>query len=118
MGARRRAVRRSPAPRGRAREPRLGARGWRDRSRRLARARRAGSRGAHRGRGGALRVTGETVAASRRSGRRLATRLRPEVWGLFDQGLVSGVNFLTMILLARTLPVEDFGYFVIAFTLL
>jgi O-antigen/teichoic acid export membrane protein len=63
-------------------------------------------------------VTDETVAASRRSGRRLATRLRPEVWGLFDQGLVSGVNFLTTILLARTLTVADFGYFVIAFTLL
>lgn len=53
-----------------------------------------------------------------RSGVRAPTRVRPEIWGIFDQGLVSGVNFLTIILLARALAPADFGYFVLAFTIL
>jgi O-antigen/teichoic acid export membrane protein len=40
------------------------------------------------------------------------------VWGILDQGLVSGVNFLTIVLLARALAPADFGYFVLAFTVL
>lgn len=63
-------------------------------------------------------MTEETAAAARRSGLRLATRPRAELWGLLDQALVSGVNFLTIILLARTLGVTEFGYFVLAFTIL
>jgi O-antigen/teichoic acid export membrane protein len=45
-------------------------------------------------------------------------RGRPELWGLLDQGLVSSVNFLAIILLARTLVPREFGYFVLAFTIL
>jgi PST family polysaccharide transporter len=45
-------------------------------------------------------------------------RGRAELWGLLDQGLVSSVNFITIILLARTLVPADFGYFVLAFTIL
>ncbi len=46
------------------------------------------------------------------------TRIRVELWGVLDQALVSGVNFLTIILLARSLAPADFGYFVLAFTIL
>ena len=45
-------------------------------------------------------------------------RAGPELWGLLDQGLVSSVNFISIILLARTLAPADFGYFVLAFTIL
>lgn len=47
-----------------------------------------------------------------------AARVRPVFWGILDQGLVSGVNFLTVILLARSVAPADFGYFVLAFTVL
>lgn len=63
-------------------------------------------------------MTEESAGSSERLGPRLAGRFRPAVWGLFDQGLVSGVNFLTIVILARTLGVSEFGYFVIAFTVL
>jgi O-antigen/teichoic acid export membrane protein len=43
---------------------------------------------------------------------------RLELWGLADQGVASGVNFLTLILLARVLSPTDFGFFVLAFALL
>jgi O-antigen/teichoic acid export membrane protein len=49
---------------------------------------------------------------------RAYARVRNELWGVLDQGLVSGVNFLTIILLARSLAPADFGYFVLAFTVL
>ena len=49
---------------------------------------------------------------------RVPSRGRPELWGLLDQGLVSSVNFLAIILLARTLVPTEFGYFVLAFTIL
>jgi O-antigen/teichoic acid export membrane protein len=52
------------------------------------------------------------------AGLRATTRIRTEAWGLLDQGLVSGVNFLTIILVARTLVPREFGYFVLAFTVL
>lgn len=45
-------------------------------------------------------------------------RIRRELWGVLDQALVSGVNFLTIILVARSLDPGDFGKFVLAFTLL
>jgi O-antigen/teichoic acid export membrane protein len=51
-------------------------------------------------------------------GVRRLVRPGPELWGLLDQGLVSSVNFLTIILLARTLAPANFGYFVLAFTIL
>ncbi len=63
-------------------------------------------------------MTEEAAGPSERPGPRLATRVRPAVWGLFDQGLVSSINFLTIVVLARTLGVSEFGYFVIAFTIL
>ncbi len=47
-----------------------------------------------------------------------APRRGESVWGLLDQGLVSGVNFFTIVLLARSLAPEPFGYFVLAFTVL
>ena len=49
---------------------------------------------------------------------RLARAFHTELWGLGDQGLVSGVNFFTLVLLARTLEPVEFGYFVLAFTIL
>ena len=49
---------------------------------------------------------------------RAVALVRTELWGVLDQGLVSGVNFLTIILLARSLAPVDFGYFVLAFTVL
>jgi len=49
---------------------------------------------------------------------RPATGVRTGVWGLLDQGVVSSVNFLTIVLLARTLAPAEFGYFVLAFTIL
>src|SRR5260221_1136532 len=59
----------------------------------------------------------DTVRAVLR-GLRLAIRGRAELWGLLDQGLVSSVNFLAIILLARTLVPTEFGYFILAFTIL
>lgn len=41
-------------------------------------------------------------------------RLRGVRWALLDQGLVSGVNFLTGVLLARLLGVEGYGVFSLA----
>ena len=55
---------------------------------------------------------------SRRPRLRAFGRVRTEIWGVLDQGLVSGVNFLTIILLARSLTPVNFGYFVLAFTVL
>jgi O-antigen/teichoic acid export membrane protein len=43
---------------------------------------------------------------------------RAEAWGILDQGLVSFVNFLTIILVARSVAPSDFGFFVLAFTVL
>lgn len=63
-------------------------------------------------------MTVEAEDSPPRSGRRGPARVRTEIWGILDQGLVSGVNFLTIILLARALVPADFGYFVIAFTIL
>lgn len=60
----------------------------------------------------------ETLRAERRPGARLPSGGRPELWGLLDQGLVSSVNFLAIILLARSLVPTEFGYFVLAFTIL
>jgi len=60
----------------------------------------------------------ETFGASGRLWLRRPLRGRPEIWGLLDQGLVSSVNFLAIILLARTLAPREFGYFVLAFTIL
>ena len=57
-------------------------------------------------------------APRRRSRSPGRTRIRVELWGVLDQALVSGVNFLTIILLARSLAPVDFGYFVLAFTIL
>lgn len=63
-------------------------------------------------------MTSEAANDSPRPGARARIPVRPEVWGILDQGLVSGVNFLTIILLARSLAPADFGYFVLAFTIL
>jgi O-antigen/teichoic acid export membrane protein len=38
------------------------------------------------------------------------------VWGLADQSLVSATNFITMVLLARTLAPRDFGVFLLVYT--
>ncbi len=46
--------------------------------------------------------------------RRLLARYGHVNWALADQALVSGVNFLTGILLARFLGLEDFGRFTLA----
>lgn len=43
---------------------------------------------------------------------------RVETWGLADQALVSATNFLTIVVVARALAAEEFGYFVLAFTIL
>jgi O-antigen/teichoic acid export membrane protein len=48
----------------------------------------------------------------------ILTGVHVEIWGLLDQGLASGVNFFTLVLVARALTPRDFGYFVLAFTML
>jgi O-antigen/teichoic acid export membrane protein len=49
----------------------------------------------------------------------ILTRARGNVaFALLDQGWVSAVNFLTVVVLARYLPLRDFGVFMIAQTLL
>ena len=48
------------------------------------------------------------------SGVRLLGRYSHINWALADQAMVSGVNFLTSILLARFLGIEEFGRFVLA----
>jgi O-antigen/teichoic acid export membrane protein len=58
------------------------------------------------------------TASAARGRRRSGLRVRTEIWGILDQALVSGVNFLTIILLARALAPADLGYFVLAFTIL
>jgi len=63
-------------------------------------------------------VSVEAHGADRRGRGQAFPRTRPELWGILDQALVSGVNFLTIVVVARTLVPADFGYFVIAFTLL
>jgi O-antigen/teichoic acid export membrane protein len=63
-------------------------------------------------------VTQESAGGPRRSEPSGPPRLRAGGWGLLDQALVSGVNFLTIILLARALAPTQFGYFVLAFTVL
>jgi len=45
---------------------------------------------------------------------RLWTRYNHVNWALIDQAMVSGVNFLTGILLARYLGLEEFGRFTLA----
>jgi O-antigen/teichoic acid export membrane protein len=42
------------------------------------------------------------------------TRLRREAWALGDQALVSGMNFMTNVLLARLLGIKEFGIFTLA----
>ncbi len=39
-------------------------------------------------------------------------------WGLADQALISAANFVTLVLLARSLEPSDFGAFVLAYTTL
>lgn len=41
-----------------------------------------------------------------------------QIWGLADQAFSAGVNFLTVVLVARALRPADFGLFVLAFTFL
>lgn len=48
----------------------------------------------------------------------LIARYRTLNYALLDQALVSGVNFLTIVILARRLGVEDFGSFMLAWLLL
>ena len=48
------------------------------------------------------------------AGLQLVRRLGPINWGLADQVVVSGGNFLTTLLLARSLGVEEFGRFTLA----
>ena len=43
------------------------------------------------------------------AGLQLVRRLGPINWALADQVVVSGGNFLTTLLLARSLGVEEFG---------
>lgn len=50
--------------------------------------------------------------------RRLAPLRRRELRGLADQAVASGVNFLTLILVARSVAPDRFGYFALVFTLL
>lgn len=45
-------------------------------------------------------------------------RVPRQVYGLADQTVVSGSNFVALIVVGRTLAPADFGYFVLAFTLL
>ena len=45
---------------------------------------------------------------------RILSRYSHVNWALADQTMVSGVNFLTGILLARYLGVEEFGRFTLA----
>jgi len=49
---------------------------------------------------------------------RLHRTYRDTNWAMVDQGVVSGVNFLTMVILARSLGVEQFGRFSIAWLVL
>ena len=59
----------------------------------------------------------ESVSAS--LGRfRIAARAGNGLWGLCDHGLVSGVNFLTIVLVARAVTPAEFGAFVLAFTVI
>lgn len=58
------------------------------------------------------------VGAESRSRPPLPKLVRAEIWGILDQGLVSGVSFLTLVLLARASTPREFGYFVLAFTIL
>ena len=60
----------------------------------------------------------EAGGALSRARRQPFARAPTGLWGILDQALVSGVNFLTIIVVARTLLPADFGYFVIAFTIL
>lgn len=45
-------------------------------------------------------------------------RIPRQVYGLTDQAVVSGSNFVALIVVGRSLAPIDFGYFVLAFTLL
>src|SRR5690606_16127318 len=47
-----------------------------------------------------------------------AREFRGGAWTLCDQALTSICNFLTMVLLARTLGMHDFGEFVLFYTVL
>ncbi|MDI3340504.1 MAG: oligosaccharide flippase family protein [Sphaerobacter sp.] len=44
--------------------------------------------------------------------------LGANLWGIADQGLISGGNFVTMVLLARTLGGAGFGVFTLVYTIL
>jgi O-antigen/teichoic acid export membrane protein len=59
------------------------------------------------------------IAAGRRFLRVRAPRLRTAaIWGLLDQALLSATNFLTFVLIARSLEPADFGVFVLAYSAL
>jgi O-antigen/teichoic acid export membrane protein len=59
-----------------------------------------------------------TGSAAGRPLQRSIRRAPTEIWGLVDQSVSSGANFITVIVLARVLSIGEFGYFVLAFTLL
>jgi O-antigen/teichoic acid export membrane protein len=44
--------------------------------------------------------------------------LRSGAWGVVDQGLISGTNFITMALVARSLTPIEFGLFTLVYTIL
>jgi O-antigen/teichoic acid export membrane protein len=58
------------------------------------------------------------VAEARPPGGRLRSLVGTETRGLADQALASGVNFLTLILVARSVSPASFGFFALVFTLL
>lgn len=57
-----------------------------------------------------------TVPSSRSDGYRFAALGQTELLGLCDQAIASGVNFLTIVVVARAVSPSEFGYFVLAFT--
>lgn len=58
------------------------------------------------------------IRLPRVTGLPLIGMVRTSFWGLSDQALISATNFLTIVLLARSLSHDAFGYFTLAYTAL
>lgn len=70
----------------------------------------------HRYRGIMITDAGQRTVAARLRGLRAGGLFRSSLWGISDQALISGSNFVTMVLLARGLGPAAFGSFALAYT--
>lgn len=60
----------------------------------------------------------DAIPSAQSGGYRLAALARTELLGLCDHAFVSGANFITIVVVSRAMSPSDFGFFVLAFTVI